>query len=155
MHSVPFDELTFVRSKGHFQFAKYIDSMLESRIIALQRRSPAHFAGVEEAMLSTFCIAHDKTCQINVSLAIHHYVESLALDANYVYQALPRLLSLWFDFTSIKKSESVQKYSLSDRVGSAAGKLMLMFSLQRYCETHTPSNQRMRSVCSTFIRGTN
>ena len=31
-----------------------------------------------------------------------HYATSLSLDVKHVYQSLPRLLSLWFDFTSMK-----------------------------------------------------
>ena len=32
-----------------------------------------------------------------------HYAETVCLDMKHVYQALPRLLSLWFEFNAIGK----------------------------------------------------
>lgn len=94
---------------GHFQFAKYTDSLLESRVLALQRRSPdIALGGVEEEKLRGRCISCDKTCQRYTLLAIKHYFEALSLNTKHVYQALPRLLSLWFELTSLTYSESVE-----------------------------------------------
>jgi serine/threonine-protein kinase ATR len=87
--------------KGHFQYAKYIDSMLESRIEAIQRRTPERYHGLDEEKMRSQCLGDDKVCHQNILLAIQHYVEALKLDTKNVYHALPRLLSLWFDFTAI------------------------------------------------------
>lgn len=46
-------------------------------------------------------ISEDKVCQKYVALAVKHFAEALILDTKHVYEALPRLLSLWFEFTSI------------------------------------------------------
>lgn len=88
--------------EGHFQFAKYIDSLLQSRIKALKGRSLDHFAGTDDDSQRSHTMSRDKTCQRYVVLAVTHYAEALVLDVKHVYQALPRLLSLWFDFTAIK-----------------------------------------------------
>lgn len=57
-------------------------------------------------------MAHDKACQRYILLAIKHYVEALVIDIRHVYQALPRLLSLWFEFTSIGNSEQLKNIIL-------------------------------------------
>jgi hypothetical protein len=76
--------------------------MIESRIAGLQRRSPELYAGADEQMSRNRCLALDKTSQRHILLAVKHYAEALSIDAKHVYQALPRLLSLWFDFTAVK-----------------------------------------------------
>ena len=103
--------------------------------MALQRRSSDHFLGTDEDILRSRTIAQDRTCQKHVLLAIKHYAEAMSLDTKHVYQALPRLLSLWFDFTSIGKkaaeSDPSQKgFGLASQVRSsqladAAGKSIL------------------------------
>jgi hypothetical protein len=72
--------------------------------MALQRRSSEHSLGTDEDLVRSRTIAQDRTCQKHVLLAIKHYAEAMSLDTKHVYQALPRLLSLWFDFTSIGKN---------------------------------------------------
>jgi hypothetical protein len=100
--------------------------------MALQRRSSEHYLGTDEDILRSGTIAQDRTCQKHVLLAIKHYAEAMSLDTKHVYQALPRMLSLWFDFTSIgKKADdsgpSQQAFGLANQVRSsqladAAGK---------------------------------
>jgi hypothetical protein len=100
--------------------------------MALQRRSSEHYLGTDEDILRNRTIAQDRTCQKHVLLAIKHYAEALSIDTKHVYQALPRLLSLWFDFTSIKKKAGEpepgqQAFGLASQVRSsqladAAGK---------------------------------
>jgi hypothetical protein len=48
----------------------------------------------------------DKVCQRYILLAIKHYGEAVKLGMKHVFQALPRLLALWFDFTSHYVSET-------------------------------------------------
>lgn len=106
-YSLYFDALTV----GHFAFAKYINSVLESRINALQGNNADQSIRVDNAHRG-LTISHDATCQHYVLLAIEHYAETLQCDVKlhkYVYQALPRLLSLWFDFTAIKTDDSALK----------------------------------------------
>lgn len=51
--------------------------------------------------MNSEAICRDKGTQKFILLAIEHYSAALKLDMKHVYQALPRLLSLWFDFVSI------------------------------------------------------
>lgn len=94
--------LLFFR-KGHFQYAKYIDSVLRSRIQALEKRSADRFGGEHQDKSKSRATSHDKASQKYVLLAMKHLSLALSFDIKHVYQALPRLLSLWFDFTSIKE----------------------------------------------------
>jgi hypothetical protein len=47
-----------------------------------------------------------------------HYSLALSLDLKHVYQALPRLLSLWFDFTSIKAEKPEASVATSTKEDS-------------------------------------
>lgn len=51
-------------------------------------------------------VALDKEAQRYILVAMNHYVEALSLGMKHVYQALPRLLSMWFEFTTVGKSKS-------------------------------------------------
>lgn len=130
---------TFV---GHFHFAKYIDSIMESRIMTLQGRSSDHGAGVNDDVLRSQTIVMDRTCQRYMILAIKHYAEALTLDIKkHVYQAMPRLLSLWFDLTSVKQlAEDGLHYSrgskLADLNGMSSPIFWLLQSLPKASSLH-------------------
>lgn len=104
--------------KGHFYFAKYIDSIMQSRVTALasQYFDQEALHGVDEDLVRTSIIFRDLACHKYILMAMNHYATALKLDPKHVYQALPRLLSLWFDFASIDpKSQIVPKgFKLSD-----------------------------------------
>ena len=70
--------------------------------MALSGRSSGQISGTNDERVRNLTIARDKACIRYVVLAVTHFAEALVLDVKHVYQALPRLLSLWFDFTSIK-----------------------------------------------------
>lgn len=72
---------------------------MQSRLTILASRSSF---GVGEDLVRANIIVRDKTSQKYILLAMKHYATALNLDTKYVYQALPRLLSLWFDFVSIR-----------------------------------------------------
>jgi serine/threonine-protein kinase ATR len=108
---------------GHFYFAKYVDAILRSRIIAILRKSPEGRSRESDDILDGFVVAHDRACQRYILLAIKHYVEALIIDIRHVYQALPRLLSLWFEFTSIGSTEQ-SKYRVYEEP-TAQGKIVL------------------------------
>ena len=68
-------------------------------------------------------IATDTISQKFILLAMEHYVSSLKLSTKHVYQALPRLLSLWFDFVSIEENHvDFDSKSLNDKKGEILGK---------------------------------
>lgn len=90
--------------KGHFQYARYIESAMQSRMTVLQRRFSRQRVGVDENLLRSHTFVEDRACQKYLLLAVKHYVEALSLELTHLYQALPRLLFLWFDFTSTSTS---------------------------------------------------
>lgn len=79
---------------GHFSFATYLGKLVGQLIDKETVKAPQE----ETARFIAFC--RDKTCHTYVKLAIEQYCKCLRLDLRHVYQALPRLLSLWFDFVS-------------------------------------------------------
>ena len=88
--------------KGHFQFAKYVESMLCARVEGLHRRSrgQVQVAADEDSFRQT-CLSQERLCQKYLALAMKHFIEALSLDTKHLFQALPRLLSLWFEFSAL------------------------------------------------------
>lgn len=64
--------------------------------------SKRQLVGSDDDELMYQIIASDSVSQKYVLQVMQHYIKSLCLDSKHVYQALPRLLSLWFEFTSIE-----------------------------------------------------
>jgi len=54
-------------------------------------------------------VKEDKSCQRYTLDAIREYGEALRLSQKHIFQALPRLLTLWFDFTAIEGSNELAK----------------------------------------------
>jgi len=94
--------------RGHFCFAKYLDSLLESRIKALSgqvgkgkdKDSTASGSKDDDETWAKM-VREDVGCQKYVLQALEEYGRALQLGTKHVFQALPRLLSLWFEFNSI------------------------------------------------------
>jgi hypothetical protein len=58
--------------------------------------------GMNDDVMRFNALYRDKVCHNYILLAIEHYALALKFDMKHVYQTLPRLLSLWFDFVSVK-----------------------------------------------------
>lgn len=86
-------------SQGHFQYAKYLNELV-TRFF-----EKGHSRGDEDDAMRFDVLCKDRPCQQYILLAIEHYALTLKLDMKHVYQALPRLLSLWFDFVSLEPPE--------------------------------------------------
>ncbi|KAL7571763.1 hypothetical protein ACA910_002855 [Epithemia clementina (nom. ined.)] len=87
--------------KAHFRFAKYVEEVMQSRVTLLQRRASPHSFSGSDGLSWGQILSKDRTCQKFLFLAVKHYSEALKVELKHLYQALPRLLSLWFQFTSI------------------------------------------------------
>jgi hypothetical protein len=96
---------------------------MRSRLTAMASRylEKETLYGLDEDEVRNNVIFRDKTCQNYTLLAMNHYATALALDTKHVYQALPRLLSLWFDFVSVRHDkinfDGVHAPSKSDFLG--------------------------------------
>ena len=92
--------LLFNLSQGHFQFAKY----LNDSVARFFEKDTPH--GMDDDLVRFHSLYRDKICHRYILLAIEHYATTLKLDMKHVYHALPRLLSLWFDFVSVQTPTS-------------------------------------------------
>lgn len=55
-------------------------------------------------------------------MAIEQYINALRFNSKHVYQALPRLLSLWFDFSSYGPAEGKESQtSRGKKMGEILG----------------------------------
>ncbi len=112
-------------SVGYFQLAKYIDSVLESRVSALAHRQgkSRQLTSADDDAIRQAVILSDENCMKYLLMAMDQYVNALKLSSKHVYQALPRLLSLWFDFTSYKPVEEKDTATSRGRnIGEVFGK---------------------------------
>ena len=93
-------------SLGHFHFAKYLNELVTR---FFEKDSPH---GMNDDVMRFNALYRDKVCHNYILLAIEHYALALKFDMKHVYQTLPRLLSLWFDFVSVKlpKHDSDNSY---------------------------------------------
>lgn len=67
--------------KGHYYLGKHYNKLLESEKVKLPAKQAQTFITGETA-----------------KLVIENYLRSLAFGAKYIYQTLPRILTLWLDF---------------------------------------------------------
>ena len=85
---------------------------MKSRLKVLARKVPGMLGlGSDEDQVRSNIICVDEPSQKYILAAVRHYAEALTLDSKHVYQALPRLLSLWFEFTSIQKGAASESNS--------------------------------------------
>lgn len=127
--------------KAHFQFAKYLDSTL-----ALRSR-PQHLphTSFDEDKLHTETIRHDRACQDNIVLAIKHYATALTMSKKHVhvFNALPRLLTLWCDFTAISPPEEASEQTPSSKSKTKKS--------ARKARSNSISATE-KSICKTYLR---
>jgi serine/threonine-protein kinase ATR len=101
---------------ARFTFARYLNNVI-SRTLEKELHGESNDNAVRFNALY-----RDKACQNFILLAMENYTECLFLDSKHLYQALPRLLSLWFDFVSVSEpSEASRAYS-KDRIGKNSSK---------------------------------
>lgn len=89
-------------TQAHFNYAKFLDSLCETRASTGDR---------SEAMRTV------EECQDYLLGAVQHYGMSLQLGQKHLYQALPRLLAMWLEFTSLEEEESDDTNSSSCESG--------------------------------------
>uniref|UniRef100_A0A7S4J226 non-specific serine/threonine protein kinase n=1 Tax=Odontella aurita TaxID=265563 RepID=A0A7S4J226_9STRA len=87
--------------RSHFLFARYLDALLEARILALSGYLGKGRKNVDDDAVREHTMKHDGTCQKYLVLSVAEYGKALQLGQKHVFRALPRLLTLWFDFTTI------------------------------------------------------
>ena len=88
--------------KAHFEYAKYLDTILNSRAYnVLKRKSSTNSIDGEEEVFRKTALSEDTLCQRYATLCVQHHATALTLNTKHLYESLPRMLSLWLEFTSL------------------------------------------------------
>lgn len=92
---------------GHFYFGRFVDNVLQARMTAMVNGVSGRESlnGVDENEIRGEVILRDAICQTHTLLAMRMYAAALKIDTKHVFQALPRLLSLWFDLVSVAREQ--------------------------------------------------
>eukprot|EP00804_Cyclotella_cryptica_P008905 CCRYP_012021-RA/>CCRYP_012021-RA protein AED:0.02 eAED:0.02 QI:94/1/1/1/0.87/0.88/9/625/3358 len=88
--------------RAHFYFGKYLDMLHESFIAKCIGQS---WHGVDTNANRANAIGSNEQCQRLLIDSVNHYGVALQLGQKHVYQALPRLLAMWLEFTAITESK--------------------------------------------------
>jgi hypothetical protein len=120
---------------------------MKSRVTALasQYFDQKALHGVEEDLVRTSVIFRDQACHKYILMAMEHYAIALKLDPKHVYQALPRLLSLWFDFASIDPKQQIIDEGLNSSGFTSKGNCHLA-KVSHLISSHTAPFLRFRTV---------
>jgi hypothetical protein len=100
-----------VPALGRFSFAKYLSKLVGHSVEKESIKEPRE----DVARFNVFY--KDRQCQQYVLLAIENYAECLNLDLKHIYEALPKLLSLWFDFVSAQPPANVPPSCNKPKIG--------------------------------------
>lgn len=87
--------------KAHLTFARYLDSLFEARQTVLTGKVSHQPSKFDDDTIRAKILRNDPACHKYLQEAISEYGKALRLCDKHLYQALPRLLQLWFEFTSI------------------------------------------------------
>ncbi|GMH94147.1 hypothetical protein TL16_g12821, partial [Triparma laevis f. inornata] len=109
--------------KSHFYMARYCDGLCEKRLDAkaAKRGEEEEGSGMGEKERRMAILKEDTTCHKYLKTAVYEYFKALAMGDKHMYQAMPRLLTLWFDFCEIEvEFTHVEKPAGSKRGQKAA-----------------------------------
>jgi len=88
---------------AHFDYAKFLDSLFESRVSVFGDNRANAMRSIQE-------------CQEHLLGSVQHYGMALQLGQKHVYQALPRLLAMWLEFTSLEGRSTTDDGEKNSRI---------------------------------------
>ena len=88
-----------------------MDSLLGARVVALSGRLEQRGQHDDDSIRLKI-IRMDSSCQFYLLSAMDEYGKALKTGQKHLYQAMPRLLTIWFDFNSITE-ENTNTYPVS------------------------------------------
>ena len=111
--------------KSHFSFARYLDSVLETKVSSLLGNNP-NKKRVDDDLMRQWALAVDPKCRGYLLDAMRSYLNTLCYGDKHLLQAMPRLLTIWFDLTSVDTSfvDSQDELDLLVESQMKANKLM-------------------------------
>jgi hypothetical protein len=89
---------------AHFTYAKFLDLLFETRISTYKAISADIIRNAHERRAEA--IRSIQECQECLLGSIQHYGMALKLGQKHVYQALPRLLAMWLEFTALEGKDA-------------------------------------------------
>jgi serine/threonine-protein kinase ATR len=115
--------------KAHLSFARYLDSLLEARITALSERISQKGHAQDDETSRAQVLGADEGCQKYLVESMRYYGNSLCYGDKNVYQALPKLLQLWFEVTSLSLEDLGSKSKSPELLAKQeeANELMMTF----------------------------
>jgi len=125
-------KLTPLWEKSHFYYARYLDGLFEARVAAVAAADLEGGAADDDEKRQR-AIKLDCNSHTYVKDAIDFYFRATMLGDKHLYRGFPRLLSLWFEFCSLKvdcvpsesagstKSRGSKAVAAYGRRGSAGG----------------------------------
>ena len=99
-------------SPARFTFAKYLNTVVTQTI---EKESKGES---NDDVIRFNVLYRDRTCQRFALLAMENYTECLDISTKHLYQALPRLLSLWFDFVSVSEPAGAKHAYREEKMGT-------------------------------------
>lgn len=136
-------------SKGHFYYGKFVDSILQARMAAMMSGIVGKDGAnaIDEDDVRNDIILRDRISQSHAILSMRMYAAALRMDSKHVYQALPRLLSLWFDLVSVsRESSTAVQSSKQDPISTYTSAISL---LSMWLNT-TNTKHRMQASCANI-----
>lgn len=133
-----------------------MDNVLQARMAAMVHGVSGRESlnGVDENEIRGEVIMRDPICQTHTLLAMRVYAAALKIDTKHVFQALPRLLSLWFDLVSVAReqlpSESGSKQDPLRECNSCNDPLIS--TIESYT-SFTPRNVEASSKSGKYVHG--
>ena len=107
---------------AHFNYAKFLDALFETRIKQMADKAREEYSNMSEKQkrkdnIRAFAIRTIEVCQEYLLGSVQHYGMALQMGQKHVYQALPRLLAMWLEFTSLETEEVCVDDNNKDRSG--------------------------------------
>jgi len=122
--------ITPCSEKTRYVFAKYLDSVMETKISSIIANS-LNENRIDDDEMRQWALANDPKSRRYLIDAIRQYLEALVYGDKHLLQSLPRVLTIWFLITSIDdaKVESDNAEAITDLLESQkkANNLMLEF----------------------------
>ena len=91
--------------------------------LAGQQQQSAHY---DDDMIRSSILRVDSSCQMYLLNAMDEYGKALRVGEKHLYQVVPRLLSIWFDFNSIKETEKTEFEPSNVHIDNDQGKLIFI-----------------------------
>ena len=147
--------------KSNFYYARYLDGLVEARVASMlagdfDARSSKGQALKEELDECSneedkrvAVIKHEQDIHRYIFSAVKYYGKALTYGDKHFYQALPRMLTMWFEFTAIPV-DYLPEETQSSR--GSRGRKAVSYSSKKKQTTLTERDDRYKTEADSFVR---